>query len=248
MEKAFISRNGSNALEEIINSPNKFSQKEWIRFFGCLRDISIFFVRSSGSLRYFTFVLPCFQTMTARVSSASFKFEILIDLLFALYKFACEIKYLYGFDHSDVQNFYEVQEILQTIITEQNYKECDWKIFNDLNSLVYAAFHNGIGRPELSKQKLKRFFEGLDETIDCSSLLGIQFIIVGLHFYHMAIALEEDTDNPVDKKIIIDYLNYSHYLIGPIALFKREFDFPFYNQILLGKFCFTFIFSNLLIL
>ena len=202
-----------------------------MRFFGRLRDISIFFVRSSGSLTYFTFVLPCFQTMTARVSSASFKFEILINLLFALYKFACEIKYLYGFDHSVFQNFCVVQDILQTINTEQNYKECDSKIFNNLNNLVYAAFYNGIGRPELTKQKLKRFFEIYEEktysTCSTTNISRICSIIVGLHFYHMAIAFEKDTDSPVDKKIIFNYVHCAYDHIRPVSFFEKSSSFLF---------------------
>ena len=235
-ENAFKTRNGSRILEKIQNSPNKFCKKEWIKFFVCLKNISIFFVRSSGSLQYIILVLPCFETMTRKLSSASLKFEILIDLMFALYKFACEIKYLYGFDNSVVQNFCDVQETLQIIINEQNYEESESEIFQDLNNLAYAAFHNGIGRPELTKQKLKRFFELRDEnpfTVVIPS--RIRSIIIALHFYHMAIAYEEDADSPDDEKKYIDYVYVAHEHVRDVACFEREFEFPFYSQILLGK-------------
>ena len=246
VEKIFSSHIGSGALEEIECSPKIFSEKEWIRFFGCLRDISIYFVRCSGSLRYFIFILPCLETMTERVSIDSLKFEILIDFMFTLYKFACEIKYLYGYDPSVVQHFYEVQDTLQKVINIQ----CDSEILNDLNNLAYAAFHNGIGRSELTKQKLKRFFEIYGEKTysDNKSISRIRSIIVGLHFYHMAIALEEDTGDPDDKKKIIDYIIYAHDHIRPVALFEREFEFPFYCQIFLGKLYFTSVGLHLFIL
>ena len=75
VEKIFSLHIGSMALQEIECSPKIFSEKEWIRFFDCLRDISIYFVRSSGSLKYYIFILPCLESMTERVSIDSLKFK-----------------------------------------------------------------------------------------------------------------------------------------------------------------------------
>ena len=239
-ENAFKTRNGSRILERILNSPNKFCEKEWIKFFVCLKNISIFFVRSSGSLQYIILVLSCFQMMTGKLTCASLKFDILIDLMFALYKFACEIKYLYGFDNSVVQNFCKVQETLKTIINEQNYEDKELEIFVDLNNLTYAAFHNGIGRPELTKQQLKKFFVSYDENpLPIVIPSRIRSIIIALYFYHMAIAYEEVAMSLVDKKKSIDYVTVAYEMVVQNACFERKFEFPFYSQILLGKlYCF----------
>ena len=246
VEKVFSSHIESGALKKIKSSPEIFSEKEWIAFFSCLRDISIYFVRTSGSLKYFTFILPCLQTMTERVSIDALKFEIFIDFMFTLYKFACEIKYLYGFDPSFVQTFCEAQGTLQKVINIQ----CDSEILNGLNNLAYAAFHNGIGQPEFTKLKLKSFIDIYGEKTysTTKSMSRIRSIIVGLHFYHMAIALEEDTGDPDDKEKIINYIIYAHDHIRPVALFEREFEFPFYCQIFLGKLYFTSVGLHLFIL
>ena len=59
-------------------------EQEWIRFFSLLCDISIYFVRLTGSLLFFTVVNPLFEAMTERITFASFKFAILYALVFAL--------------------------------------------------------------------------------------------------------------------------------------------------------------------
>ena len=74
--------------------------------------------------------------------------------------------------------------MFRRIANEQNYEQKDSAIFDDLNNLAYAAFHNGIGRPELTKQKLKDFLKSMEKKLvylklhACDSLsLDYTFII-----------------------------------------------------------------------
>ena len=54
----------------------------------------------------------------------------------------------------------------------------------------------------------------------------------------MAVAFEEDSYGRVDEEKNVDYMINAHDHLYKAAFFKKRFEFPFYCQIVLGKFSF----------
>ena len=188
------------------------------------------FIRSTGLLKYLQLVFPCLLNMNERVKNIKMKYRILLDFSIALYKYACEIKFMYGSENSMVPNFYEVLETLQRIIRGQNYDQRDTEMFQDLHNLTYAAFHNGTGQSELAKLNLREFFEEYGYEAESANLPYKRSIIIGLYFYQMSVATKND-DN---QKTTIDYLVSAHKHIRRIVD-QRVLEYPFYCYLVLGE-------------
>ena len=227
-------RTAEELLNRIVNSPTMFYEEEWNSFFKFLKNISMFFTRSTGSLNYLQLVFPCLVTMKERVKNIKMNYDILLDLSLTLYKYACEMKFMYGFDNSLIRDFDGLLDILQRIVMDQNYDERDFKMFKDLNNLAYAAFYNGIGQPVRAKTKLQEFFEEYGKETYTANLPYKRSIIIGLYFYQMAVAMEKD-DDPILVKTAIDYLISAHGEIRYIAV-NAIYEFPFYCCLVAGKF------------
>ena len=116
-------------------------------FYNSIMYHLIFLVRTTGSLKDFLMVFgPCLRKMKEIVKNARLKYGILLRFCFTLYEFGLEIKFMYGFANSLIQEFCEVQTRLLHIIEDQNFDHRDLEMFKDLNNLAYAAFYNSVGR------------------------------------------------------------------------------------------------------
>ena len=158
----------------------------------------------------------------------------MLRFCFALYEFGLEIKFMYGFANSLIQEFCEMQTRLLHIIEDQNFDHRDLEMFKDLNNLAYAAFYNSVGRPELAKIKLKTFFEHYGVKGYSCALPNTRYLTIGLYFYQMALANEKDDSNPSEKTKSVHYIICAHNNIRPVAL-KRDFEFRFYCYLIPGK-------------
>ena len=91
-------------------------------------------VGTTNSLKDFLMVFgPCLRKMKEIVKNTRLKYGILLRFCFALYEFGLEIKFMYGFENSLIQEFCKVQTRLLHIIEDQNYDHRDLEMFKDLN-------------------------------------------------------------------------------------------------------------------
>ena len=214
-----------------------FYEEEWIKFFRNLAHMATVFLNATGSLRFFILVLPCLEKIKKRVRSIEVKYGILIKMLFTLFHFSNDLKFMWG-SNTDllVLTIYEIQGTLQRIIRNEKFDQRDFEMFDQVFNLTYAVFYNNIGRPELAKIRLQPFFEEYGERIYSNRLPYTRSFMIGLNFYQMAIAFEEDVEKPDDKKKTENYIlsafSHTRHLVS-----KRIFEVHFFSYVLPGN-CF----------
>ena len=199
--KAFDYKHGFRVLQKIKKKNNMFYEEEWIKFFRDLAYMATVFVNTTGSLWFFILILPCFKKIKKRVKSIEAKYGILIKMMFTLFYFSNDVKFMWG-HNTDILALaiYEIQGFFQRFIRNEMFDQRAIEMFDQAFNLTYAVYYNNIGRPELTKIRLQPFFEEYGERIYSNRLPYTRSFMIGLNFYQMAIAFEEDVEKWDDKK------------------------------------------------
>ena len=178
-----------------------YEEEEWIKFFRNLAHMATVFVNTMGSLEFLILILPSLKKLKKRVKSIEVKYEILIQMMFTLFYFCNDVKFMWGLNTDMLaMAIYEIQGSLQKFIRNEMFDQRDIEMFDQVFNLTYAVFYNNIGQPELAKIRLQPFFEEYGESIYSNRLPYTRSFMIGLNFYQMAIAFEEDLEKWKDKK------------------------------------------------
>ena len=214
-----------------------FYEEEWIKLFRNLAYMATVFVNTTGSLWFFIIILPCLKKLKKRVKSIEVKYGILIKMMFTLLYFSNDVKFMWGLNTDMLaMAIYEIQGSLQRFIRNEMFDQRDIEMFDQVFNLTYAVYYNNIGRPELAKIRLQPFFEEYGESIFSNRLPYTRSFMIGLNFYQMAIAFEEDLEKWKDKSKAINYIlsafAHTRHLVS-----KRIFEVHFFSYVLPGN-CF----------